>query len=285
MESKTIKASDTGRRLDKYLFSLFNNAPHSLIYKLLRKKRIKLNGKRATGSEIINTDDQITFYMSTDSLKSEKEIKKFSPLKDIIYEDEHIIVVNKPAGIASQGGEGIKEHLLGQIQYYLQSNIAALCNRLDTNTSGVVIAGKTPFALHTINTMLKNHEITKIYIALVHGRLTESGRLEDYYYKDTKINKAYISANPTNQIIITEYKPILIKDNMTLIEVKPITGRSHQIRVHLSDIGHPIVGDKKYGGGHGILHLHCKNMTINKKSPLYKKGISWQAAVPDWFGC
>ena len=284
MESKTIKASDTGRRLDRYLFSLFNNAPHSLIYKLLRKKRIKLNGKRATGSEIINTGDEIHFFMSTDSLVIEKTIEKAAILKGIIYEDEHIIVINKPAGLPSQGGENIKEHLLGQIQYYLDSNKAALCNRLDTNTSGIVIAGKTPFALNTINTMLRKQEITKTYVALVHGRLIESGRLENYYYKDTKTNKAYISTTPTKQIIITEYK--CVGDTQcnitTLVEVNPITGRSHQIRVHLASIGHPIVGDKKYGGKQGILHLHCKSMTINKKSPLYEKGTSWQAPKPTW---
>ena len=269
-----------GRRLDKYLFSLFNNASKSLIYKLLRKKRIKLNGKRALGSEIINEGDIITFYMSTDSLIIEKPIEKAAPLKGIIYEDEHILVINKPAGLASQGGDGIKEHLLAQVQYYLNSNKAALCNRLDTNTSGIVIAGKNPFALNIINTMLKNYEITKTYIALVHGKLTKSGRLENYYYKDTKTNKAYISITQTKQTIITEYRPILIKNDTTLVEVNPITGRSHQIRLHLSGIGHPIVGDKKYGGKQGILHLHCKSMTINKKSPLYEKGTSWQTLPP-----
>ena len=272
-----------GRRLDRYLFSLFNNAPRSLIYRMLRKKRIKLNGKKATGSEIINTGDEISFFMSTDSLIIEKPIEKAAILKGIIYEDEHIIVINKPAGLPSQGGENIKEHLLGQIQYYLNSNKAALCNRLDTNTSGIVIAGKTPFALNTINTMLRNQEITKTYVALVHGRLTGSGRLENYYYKDTKTNKAYISSTPTKQTIITEYKCVGCRGSSTaLVEVNPITGRSHQIRVHLASIGHPIVGDKKYGGKPGILHLHCKSMTINKKSPLYEKGTSWQTPNPTW---
>jgi len=301
-----ITASDASRRLDKYLLAYFCNAPQSLVYKLLRKKRIKFNGKKATGSELLANGDVIGMYLSQDTIadlrKPSSQINhddKWLRLLDIIFEDDNLLIVNKPTGIPSHGGmKGNKTHLLARMLGYLHSSgsypanatfTPALCNRLDVNTSGLVICGKNYQALRAVNAAFASEgSIEKTYIAVVEGELHGSKTLENHYHKNTNTNKAYITENPEYPKVITAYKSLSITSNRSLVQINPITGRSHQIRAHMASIGHPLVGDKKYGGKPdrekiGQL-LHCNQITFKIPILDYPIGTTWIAEPPNWFG-
>ena len=291
----TIGAKDANRRLDKFLFQYLNNAPHSFVFKMLRKKRIKLNNKRASGSEILTQGDELQLYLSPETIdgcKKEKEIKKAENLTGIIFEDNDILVVNKPVGLPSHGGikTNKKDHLLARVLYYLYNNGAyekdstftpALCNRLDVNTSGVVVCGKSLKGLQEMNNFFANNYIEKEYLTIAEGLVGKTGEtkcLENYYKKDAKTNMALISQEPTKTKIITNYTIVATSKTHTLLKINPITGRSHQIRVHMASIGHPLAGDKKYGGkptpfGSGQL-LHCYKLGIKNTNK------SWTATPP-----
>jgi 23S rRNA pseudouridine955/2504/2580 synthase len=287
-----IGTGDANRRLDKYLFAYMNNAPHSFIYKMLRKKRIKLNGKKAAGSEILQAGDEIRFFLSEETLQTcrkQKTAAPAKPLTGIIYEDENILVVNKPAGLPSQGGMKGKtrDHLQARILHYLKTNetfTPAICNRLDVNTSGLVICGKTLHALQEINQKFANREIKKEYLAIVHGKPGLPGHtrtLRGYYEKDEKTNTARVDvltkSGTTSKEILTEFTVLQSSAKYSLLSVSPITGRSHQIRVHLASINHPILGDTKYGGSPlpptsnfrgQLLHCHRLSFTANNGKPM-----------------
>jgi len=293
----TISQENASRRLDKFLFAYLNNAPHSFIYKMLRKKRIKLNGARAEGNELLQEGDKLRFYLSEETIEGCRKPRVFSPAKPltgIIFEDENLLVINKPAGLPSQGGmqSAGGDHLLARILYYLQESgsydeksdfTPAICNRLDVNTSGLVVCGKNLHTLQAMNKLFANREIKKEYLAIVHGIVGEIGEnhtLEGFYQKDSKTNTAQILQNPHkyNVIAITSFTVLAVSKNYSLLSVSPITGRSHQIRAHLASIGHPLVGDKKYGGSptpFAIAQLlHCHRMEISEQ------GMAWEAPPP-----
>jgi 23S rRNA pseudouridine955/2504/2580 synthase len=297
-----IEAENSNRRLDKFLFAHLNNAPHSFIYKLLRKKRIKINGSRAAGSEILQTGDEIRLFLSEETITSCRKARRFeeaAPLTDIIFEDENLLAVNKPAGIASQGGAH-DDNLLARVLYYLQESGAynenadftpALCNRLDLNTSGLVICGKNLHALQAVNSLFANNNVKKDYTAVVCGTVkTASAILESLYTKDSKTNTAAAVPLPntdsavTKNIIITSYTTLAVSGNYSLLSVSPVTGRSHQIRAHLASIGHPLAGDKKYGGDTSLAPhqlLHCRRLEISAQTALpYPVGTAWEAPLP-----
>jgi len=303
----TIAHQDAGRRLDKFLFHYLNNAPHSFIYKMLRKKRIKLNGKRAQGNELLAVGDELQFYISPETLQScrkERIIEKARLLTGIIFEDENVLVVNKPPGLPSHGGmDGKDDHLLGRVLYYLQQSgaykpddtfVPALCNRLDVNTSGLVICGKNLRTLQEINALFADRGgVEKEYLTVAEGIVGITGEkkiLEGHYEKDEKTNTAYINRGKTNISAVTEYTVLAISHDKkhTLLAVCPITGRSHQIRAHLASVGHPLAGDKKYGGAsipYGKAQLlHCRRLSL--------AAMTWKANPPgdmakcieEWFG-
>jgi len=323
-----ITTADINRRLDKYLFMYFSNAPHSLVYKLLRKKRIKLNGNRAAGGELLADGDIIGMYLAKETIdnlrnkiticasadstshKAQNNEKKSTPkLKpsDIVYEDKNLLIINKPAGMPSHGGMKQKDaHLLARVIHYLRETgeyphnatfTPALCNRLDVNTSGLVICGKNYQAVRAINTAFANEgSIKKFYLAVVEGKLYGAKTLEAHYQKDTVSNIARITNHSSDPQIITEYKSLAVSRGHTLVQINPITGRSHQIRVHLSSIGHPLLGDVKYGGKtdykkQGQL-LHCHKLRITTQILEYPINTEWKAELPqgfvkiinEWFG-
>ncbi len=300
MRSFQITDREAGGRLDKYLFRVLDAAPAGFVYKMLRKKNIVLNERKASGAEILSQGDEVRLYLS------EETFLKFAPsfaareadsepsdslrvhgktacLTDavggadleIVYEDEDILVVNKPAGLLSQKAkpedDSANDHV---IAYLLESGQMtekdlltfrpSICNRLDRNTSGLLIAGKTLRGLQDMAELLRGRELKKYYHALVAGRVSSPQTLTGYLTKDEKTNRVRVinpkdrgaaeipacendSGEEDGDWIETAYRPLKSFGDATLLEVHLITGKTHQIRAHLASIGHPILGDGKYG--------------------------------------
>ena len=273
MREITIKKNEAGQRLDKYLKKLLCQAPPSFIYKMLRKKNIVLNGRKAGGDERLCLNDRVTIYFSEETCRKFTEeinggaAERF-PVIDlenlpftILYEDEDIIAIDKPSGMLSQKAKredvSANEYI---VAYLLQSKTLreeelktfcpSVCNRLDRNTSGVLLAGKTLRGLQTLSEGLRTREIQKYYRCFVEGEITSSRRIKGYLHKDEEQNKVFLSEEKNSsgdKWVETEYVPIRRYAGATLLEVELITGRTHQIRAHLASIGHPVVGDVKYG--------------------------------------
>lgn len=266
MKKFVVGINDEGKRLDSFLKKVVYNMPSSLIYKYIRKKRIKVNGKKSTQNYCVLNKDVIELYINDEFFENDSykwEFKNSSFELDVIYEDENIIIVNKPAGlIVHPDKENKNECLINRIKNYLYKNknynpenensfSPSLINRIDRNTSGLVIAAKNYKSLCILNEQMKKRNINKNYLCIVEGKMPKkSDVLEDYLYKDEKENKVYISSTRKNKYyktILTSYKVLDESKNFSLLQIKLLTGRTHQIRAHLSYINHCILGDGKYG--------------------------------------
>nr|MCR5558164.1 RluA family pseudouridine synthase [Butyrivibrio sp.] len=276
----------------------------------LRKKNITLNGKKAEGTEKLNVSDSVKIFFSDETFEKfrgsagnasaikEKmqlnALKKFGKL-EIIYEDSNILLVNKPAGVLSQKSQkndlSLNDWL---IEYMLdKGDITAkemetykpsICNRLDRNTSGLVICAKSLLGARTMNGMLKDRTLDKYYRTIVSGRIEDKSTLKGYLYKDEKSNKVTIKKDDPHDerysYIETEYVPVAYdkEKDLTMLEVKLITGKTHQIRAHLSSIAHPIIGDVKYGGkvlaGQKFQLLHSYRLVFPSKMPEGFEAVS-----------
>ncbi len=258
MEEYKITSKDSNQKIEKYIKKTLNNTPLSLIYKLFRKKDIKVNGKWVNKDYIVKEDDIVRVYLPNNSynLSVIKELPKLKITFDVLYEDKNILVVNKPTGLlVHDDNSTIYNTLTNQVLYYLnQKNeynskdtfTPGPCHRLDRNTSGIVIFGKTNDALRIINDCLKNRVgLEKYYKTLVKGTINKDIVIEKRLLKDEKNNKVIVNSNGLEAI--TEVHPLLSNDKYSLLEVHLKTGRTHQIRVHLASIGHEVIGDKKYG--------------------------------------
>lgn len=238
------------QRLDKFLFKFLNAAPKNFIYKMIRKKNILLNSSKATGSEVLKINDEIYLYLSDDTIqkfrKPKIKIKSKHKVK-ILFENEDILICDKPAGVLSQPNKKTTNDSLLNRLYNMYNEKTCICNRLDRNTSGIVLCAKNFIGAQNLNNLIKNHLVDKYYLTIVKGKITTSGTLENFTSKDKFKNKTKINPTQVGTKIITKYKPLISNDNFSLLEIKLITGKSHQIRLQLSNINHPIIGDQKYG--------------------------------------
>ncbi len=282
MRSFRITDREAGGRLDKYLFRVLEAAPAGFVYKMLRKKNIVLNARKASGSEILTKGDEVRLYLSeetflkfapsfatratdgavTEPLQGQEEaLCRFDTggaNLEIVYEDEDILVINKPAGLLSQKAKPEDDSANDRVIAYLLKSgqmteddlltfRPSICNRLDRNTSGLLLAGKTLRGLQETAELLRGRELKKYYHALVAGHVEKPQVLSGYLSKDEKTNTVRIVQKAEGERIETAYRPLGFFGDATLLEVHLITGKTHQIRAHLASIGHPILGDGKYG--------------------------------------
>ena len=316
-----IEKNEAGQRLDKFLAKYMNEASKSFFYKMMRKKNITLNGKKCEGNEKLAEGDVVKLFLAEDTIEKfssvqVQEVKKVD--LDILYEDDEIILVNKPAGMLSQKAKETDESLVEYLIDYLlgsgkltESGLRAfrpsVCNRLDRNTSGIVAAGKSLAGLQMLSGVFKDRSIHKYYQCLVSGVIRDVKTVDGWLLKDEKKNQVRIltdveakrfggrGGDEEPKRIQTKYEPIATDGRFTLLKVTLLTGRSHQIRAHLASLGHPIVGDSKYGGvskvnpsGRTVKYqlLHSYRLEFPKLAEpfAYLSGRVFEAPLPGYFG-
>lgn len=316
MQELHVTANEAGQRLDKLLAKFLNQAPKSFLYKMMRKKNIVLNGKKCTGNEKLKQGDSIKLFFSDETIEKFSAVTYVTPKKEkinmlpIIYEDEQVLLMNKPVGVLSQKAKDSDVSAVEiLINYLIETNQLSkeqfrtfhpsICNRLDRNTSGILVAGKTLPALQEMNRFFKERTIAKYYRCLVKGRVIKNeDYIKGYLVKDQKTNKVSITKKKTEEgvPIETEYCVIQSNDEVSLLEVHLITGKTHQIRAHLASIGHPIIGDYKYGDKQinemyrqeyglksQLLHAYRLEMPSSDGSLAYLNDKKFVAELPDKF--
>lgn len=256
-----IDKKSENQRVDKYVRKILKNAPLSFIYKLFRKKDVKVNDKRIDVDYKLKENDVLKIYVTDQQLedfKNKINLKKVNFCHEILYEDENILIINKPSGLLVHGdNKNKKETLNNDVLNYLYSKgeydetslfTPAPAHRLDRNTSGIIVFGKNSGVLRELMQLLQDkNKIEKEYLALVVGDVEKEGYIDAPLLKIEKLNKVIVSSQEGSKSAYTKFVPIKKFSNYTLLKVKLLTGRTHQIRVHLAHINHPIVGDKKYG--------------------------------------
>ncbi len=304
MKEFTIQKVEAGCRLDKYIDKVLPKAPGSFKYKMLRKKNITLNGKKAQGSELLCAGDHVKFFLSDETFeKFAKEASTASvktPSFDksgliVLYEDDEILAFHKPVGLLSQKSNPQDISVNDYLRTYLTQNgeifgsfMPSICNRLDRNTSGIILCGKSMEGSRELGRMLKDRSLAKYYECIVLGRANK-GHIKGYLSKDEKTNKVTVSSQETEgaAYIETAFEPIDYLDvcgrKLTKLSVHLITGKTHQIRSHMADIGHPLIGDYKYGNravneqfaqAYGVKSqlLHAKEVRFPKDCTLQIRG-------------
>lgn len=308
-----IGTNEENQRLDKYLKKLLPNASTGFLYKMLRKKNIILSGKKATGKEMLHVGDMVSVFFSEDTiLKFMQDTKIFEveyqmlqslPMKGlkVVYEDKDVLIADKPYNMLSQKAKpedlSANEYLLG---YLIRTGAVQLeglttfrpsvCNRLDRNTTGLLLMGKTLTGSQQLSEALRERSIRKFYRAVVVGHVEEKAHLSGWLLKDEQTNQVKILDHETEDAaaIETAYEPIGYGDGITMLEIHLITGRTHQIRAHLSSIGHPIIGDMKYGNARINQKYyeshHVNHQLLHAYRLEFPDGRKFTAPLPELFG-
>lgn len=319
MREIVISENEAGQRLDKFLIKYLDNAPKSFIFKMLRKKNITLEGKKAEGSEKLVIGDHIKLFLSEDTIGSFKNIQVLPDESDdlwkkmpkIVYEDTDLIIINKPAGMLSQKAEANDVSANEIIVSYLKNKYGigknetfkpGVCNRLDRNTSGLLIAGKTLNGLQTTSEALKKRTLKKYYLTIVKGTAKKHFKGRAYLSKDDKSNMVRViseadynlrlSDNERKEysLIETEYKLLYSENGYSLLAIDLITGKTHQIRAHLASEGMFIVGEKKYIGksdkadsGHSVNDKIASRQLLHAFMLVFENGNTVTADLPNDF--
>lgn len=268
MRELTIGKNDAGVRLDRFVSKALPLLPPALMQKYIRIKRIKVNGARAQRDQRLAQGDVVQLYINDEFFDKPSEenlfLTLFKPQVDIVYEDENLLLVNKRPGLVVHADETEKVNtLINHIQAYLYQKrewnprwenafAPALCNRIDRNTGGIVIAAKNAEALRVLNEKIRERELSKFYLCICLGRPEPpKGRIECFLRKDSKTNtvRVYHHPVPDGRSAVTLYETLETRDRLSLVEVELLTGRTHQIRASFADMGHPLLGDGKYGVG------------------------------------
>lgn len=266
MKEFTIGKNDAGQRLDRWLAKTLPLLPAPLAQKYIRLKRVKVNGKGSKRDARLNVGDVLQLYINDEFFDRPTPenafLSLYQPRLNILYEDEHIMLLDKRPGLVVHPDENERVNtLLTHIQAYLyqkkewspyweNSFAPALCNRIDRNTGGIVIAAKTAEGLRVMNQKIRDRELTKLYLCVVRGKLSPAeGRLEDYIWKDEVKKQVYVRKRPEPgaKTAVTRYRTLAVRDGLSLVECDLITGRTHQIRAQFAAAGHPLLGDGKYG--------------------------------------
>ncbi len=313
MKELIIGVNDAGQRLDRFLAKAVPLLPASLAQKYIRTKRIKRNGGRAERDCRLCEGDRLQLYINDEFFDTPRQENAFltvaKPKLNIVYEDEHILLVDKRPGQAVHPHDGADygRTLIDHIQAYLyqsgqwrprQENAftPALCNRIDRNTGGIVIAAKTALALRVMNQKIRDRELDKRYLAIVEGTPKPAqGSLTGYLFKDAKQNRVYVSDRPQpgSRSCRTDYRVLHSRNGLSLVECELITGRTHQIRAQFAHAGHPLLGDGKYGkldrnAGRDYQALYSYRLTFrfttDAEALEYLNGKSFQVEQVDFVG-
>ncbi|UHR03399.1 RluA family pseudouridine synthase [Peptoniphilus sp. GNH] len=304
MKEIIIDANEDGQRLDRFLRKYLEKAPLSFIYKNIRKKNISVNGKKAKAEDFLKEGDQIKLFIADETLEKFKKEQKDMTLGDfpnILYEDENLAIINKAAGILTHSSGDYDRNILDMFINYLiakkefiprksRTFRPAICNRLDRNTSGLLIGAKNARALREINKAIKSRDIKKYYLTLVKGRTDEVFSSHSFLLKDEKKNKVRVDFKSEDaKEAITNFKRISTSGDYSLLEVELITGRTHQIRTSLKDLGFPVIGDRKYGDPKENKKFPLKNQFLHSYKLVlngfsddlsYLNGKTFQAELP-----